>query len=147
MTAEGELGSLGGPPGDLYIVINVAEHPVFSRDGEDLVVDVRISFAQAVLGADIQVPTLGGKPVALHIPSGTESHKVFSIRGKGMPSLRTQKRGDLLVRARIKVPKRLTEKQKSLLQEFAALGGESLDQEKSFVDRLEDKVRDFFAGE
>jgi len=147
MTAEGELGSLGGPPGDLYIVVTVADHPRFVRDGDHLVSDFRLSFAQAVLGADVKVPTLDGKSASLHIPPGTESHSVFHIRGKGMPSLRSPRRGDLLVRVVIDVPKRLSEKQKLLLKEFAALGGETLEQEKGFVDRLEDKVRDFFTSE
>jgi len=147
MTAEGELGSLGGPPGDLYIVVAVADHPLFARDGEHLVSDFRISFAQAAMGTDVKVPTLDGKDTHLNIPPGTESHKIFRIRGKGMPSLRTQRRGDLLVRVVIDVPKKLSERQRTLLQEFASLGGETLGHQKSFVDRLEDKVRDFFGSE
>lgn len=148
MTAEGELGSQGGPPGDLYIVIDVADHELFAREGDHLICDQRISFAQAAMGTELRIPTLEGKTAHLKIPGGTESHQLFRLRGKGVPNLRGQGRGDLLVRTIIQVPRKLSEEQKHLLQEFAAISGETTaPPSKGFVDRLEDRVRDFFTGE
>jgi len=125
MTGEGELGGNGGPPGDLYIVLNVAEHPVFHRDGDDLGCDFHISFAQAALGAEFTVPTLDGKGAALRVPAGTAPHEVFRLRGKGAKSLRGAFHGDQLVRVVIDVPKKLTDRQKELLREFEGLSSHS----------------------
>lgn len=149
MTAEGELGASGGPPGDLYIVIEVKDHKVFAREGDHIICDQPITFTQAALGAELGIPTLeGGKKVKLRVPPGTRSHQLFRLKGKGITNLHGQGRGDQIVRVVIQVPRKLSEKQKSLLREFADLTGEpSYEPTRSFVDRIEDKVRDFFSGE
>ena len=117
LTNEGEAGENGGPAGDLYIVINVLEHDFFRRDGAEVICDVPITFVQAALGAEIDVPTLDGK-VAMKIPSGSQSHKVFRLKGKGLPHLGRGGRGDQLVRVMVEVPSRLTPEQSELLRKF-----------------------------
>jgi len=126
MAGEGESGVNGGPPRDLYILLRVKPHPFFSRDGYDLYCEVPISFVQAALGDEIEVPTLTGK-VKLKIPPGTQSETYFRLRGKGVPRLRGHGQGDQHVKVVVVVPKRLTERQKQLLWEFAA--EEALQQE------------------
>ncbi len=138
MSGEGELGENGGPPGDLYIYIEVKPHKFFKREGLDLYCDVPVSFPQAALGAEIEVPTLDG-PEKIRIPAGTHSGKEFRLRGKGVPRLNSHHRGDQIVRIYIDVPKKLTPRQKELLQEFAEISGNEI--QKSFFD----KVKDFFA--
>jgi molecular chaperone DnaJ len=140
ISGEGELGSHGGPPGDLYIIISVKPHKFFKRQGLDLYCEVPITFPQAVLGGEIEVPTLYGTE-KLKIPAGTPSGKEFVLRGKGVPRLGGHSRGDQIVRVYIDVPKKLTPRQKELLQEFARLSGDEV--QKSFVDKL----KDFFSGE
>lgn len=147
MTAEGELGVHGGPPGDLYIIIEVIEHPLFSREGNHLICSQPITFTQAALGAEIQVPVLDGNKVSLKIPAGTESHKLFRLRGKGVPSLRGHGRGDQIVQVVINVPKKLSEKQKSILKEFAEISGDAIQESKGLVEKIEDKVRHLFGNE
>ena len=147
MTAEGELGAHGGPPGDLYIVIDIVDHPLFSREGNHLIYSQPITFSHAALGADMQVPTLEGNTVSLKIPAGTESHKLFRLRGKGVPSLRGQGRGDLIVQVVIQVPKKLSEQQKSILKEFAEVSGDVIQEPKGLVGKIEDKVRHLFGTE
>lgn len=123
LRGEGEGGAVGGPPGDLYVVIQVEPHPLFVRDGLDIICEVPISFVQAALGAEIDVPTLEGK-VKMKIASGTQSGKVFRLKGKGVKDVHGYHRGDELVRLFVEVPTHLTARQKELLKEFAALGGE-----------------------
>lgn len=117
---EGEEGERGGPPGDLYIFIYVEPHDFFSRDGDDLVCQIPITFPQAALGAEIEVPSLNGKR-KLSIPRGTESGDVFRIKGEGFPKLKGHGRGDLVVQAIVKTPKHLTKRQEELLREFEEL--------------------------
>jgi molecular chaperone DnaJ len=117
---QGEAGAQGGPPGDLYIVLHVKEHPFFERDGRDLHCVVPISFPQAALGAEIQVPTLEGMH-ALKIPEGTQSGTGFRLRGKGVPTLNGHGKGDLFVEVRVQTPGKLNKRQRELLQELAAL--------------------------
>lgn len=137
---EGESGQRGGAPGDLYVVLTVAEHPIFSRQGDDLFCEVPISFVQATLGAEIEVPTLSGK-ARLRIPPGTQSGATFRVRGKGIANLRRYGRGDLLVRVIVEVPNRLTPRQRELLEEFASLeDGEGSPLSKGFFE----KVRELF---
>ena len=123
LSGEGEPGSSGGPPGDLYIVINVREHPIFVRDGSDIICEVPISFATAALGGEIEVPTLVGKE-RLKVPAGAQSGKVFKLKGKGIASLQGYGIGDELVRVIVETPTNLTPRQKELLKEFAGLAGE-----------------------
>ncbi|MFB3897466.1 MAG: molecular chaperone DnaJ [bacterium] len=133
---EGEAAPGGGQPGDLYVLINVKPHPVFERHENELVCQVPISFTQAVIGAEIQVPTLDGK-VSMKVPAGTPSHKVFRLRGKGIPDLHGQGIGDLHVQVTVEVPTKLTAKQKEILIEFAKSRGENLDSlSKGFLDKV-----------
>lgn len=120
LAGEGELGEYGGPPGDLYIYLTVEEHPLFRREGQDIILDVPISFVQASLGAEIEVPTLTGTE-KLKIPAGTQPGHVFKLRGKGFPHLRGSGAGDQLCRVTIEVPTKLTSRQKELLKEFDSL--------------------------
>jgi len=122
---EGETGAGGGPAGDLYVVIQVQPHPLFVREGLHIICDMPISFVQAALGAEIDVPTLEGK-VKMKIPSGTQSGKVFRLKGKGVRDVHGYQQGDQLVRASVETPTHLTARQKELLKEFAAHGGEDI---------------------
>ena len=136
---EGELGFHGGPPGDLYIILNVEEHPFFKRDGNDLYCEVPLSFPQAALGAEIEVPTLDGTS-NLKIPPGTPSGRIFYLKGKGIQKLGGHSRGDQILKVYIDVPKKLTPRQKELLEEFAQVNGD--DVAKSF----KEKLKDLFTG-
>jgi molecular chaperone DnaJ len=115
---EGEHGSSGGPPGDLYVVVHVQEHPFFQREGDDLYCELPISFPTVALGGTVKVPSLNGNE-ELHIPGGTQTGDRFRIRGKGMPNVSGRGHGDLHVIARVSVPKKLTKEQKHLLEELA----------------------------
>ncbi len=148
LTGEGEAGINGGPPGDLYVVIHVNAHPLFERDATSIHCEVPVSFVQAALGAEVEVPTLEGK-VTVTIPEGTQSGKVLRLRGKGLPPLRPRSdpsqlerlRGDLFVRIFVEVPTKLNARQRELLEEFATESGTEVSPHtKSFLDKL----RDFF---
>ncbi len=116
------MGERGGPPGDLFIYINVREHEFFQRDGNDIYVTVPISFTDAALGAEIEVPTLDG--VTKHIiPEGTQTGTQFRLKNKGVPNVRGIGKGDLYFTVEIQVPKKLNERQKELLKEFAKESG------------------------
>lgn len=119
---KGEAGRKGGKPGDLYVRIFVKKHPVFQREGDDLYFSLAISFSQAVLGDEIEVPTLDGVKVLFEVPAGTESGKTLKISGKGVPHFTGYGKGDLYVRLVIKTPKKLTKKQKELLEELKEEG-------------------------
>jgi len=122
---EGEIGP--GGAGDLYLFIRVKEHEQFRRSGNDLEIEMPVSFVKAALGAEISVPTLNGT-VTMKLPAGTEGGKVFRVRGKGMPDLRHDTDfGDLYVRVMIDVPKRLSSDQRRLLEEFAKASGENVE--------------------
>lgn len=122
-TGAGSVGSNGGPNGDLLVSVIVRQHAKFERDGSSVLLEQEISYAQAVLGAEIKVPTLDGD-VMLNIPEGTQPGAVFRLRGKGIPYLRGSGRGDQFVTVSIKVPKNLTSSQKELLRQFAASMGD-----------------------
>ncbi|VBB45083.1 chaperone Hsp40, co-chaperone with DnaK [uncultured Desulfatiglans sp.] len=121
LRGEGEPGENGGPPGDLFVVVHLKPHEIFSRDGTDLMAEIPISFVQAALGDQIKMPVLGKeeKEVDLEIPDGTQPGDVLKIPGKGMPSLRNQRRGDLYVKVRIQIPRKLNDEQRQLLEAFA----------------------------
>ncbi len=139
LRGEGNVGSNGGPNGDVLITVSVRPHHILERDGTSIMCDVPITFTQAVLGDEIEVPTLDGK-VKLPIPEGTETGKVFRLRGKGVPVLNTSRRGDQYVRVNIEVPKNLTKKQKELLRDFAkSVGEEAYTERKSFFEKLKRK--------
>ena len=117
-SGNGEAGHRGGPSGDLYVVLHVKQHEIFARDGDDLICDVPISFVQATLGADIQVPTLEGT-ADIKIPSGTQTGTVFRLKGKGVKNVQGYGWGDLHVRVTVEVPTKLNAQQRAKLQEFA----------------------------
>jgi molecular chaperone DnaJ len=143
LAGQGFLGANGGPAGDLYVVLSVREHPLFQREDDEIVCEMPISFTQAALGARIEVPTLDGK-VEMSIPAGTQSGKVFRLRGKGVPHLNAQGRGDQHVRVTVEVPRHLTKKQRELLEQFAEDMGESQNPKShSFFD----KVKELFGAE
>ncbi|MGB9813252.1 MAG: molecular chaperone DnaJ [Thermovenabulum sp.] len=138
ISGEGEPGIRGGPPGDLYVVIHVKPHKLFVRQGDDLIYEAQISFVQAALGDEIEIPTLNGK-VKLRIPEGTQPNTKFRIKGEGIPHLKGYGRGDLHVKVNVVIPKKLNEKQKELLRKFAEISGEELTkQQKSFFDKMKD---------
>jgi molecular chaperone DnaJ len=117
LTGEGEAGPEGGPSGDLYVQMSVRDHAIFERDGKHLFCDVPITFTDAALGGELEVPTLDGR-VKLKIPAETQSGKLFRLRGKGVSPVRGGSTGDLLCRVVIETPVDLTKHQKELLQEF-----------------------------
>jgi len=117
VTGEGEAGDRGAPPGDLYIVVHVKPHDVFRREGSDLFVDIPITFSQAALGDEVEVPTLNGK-AKLKVPRSTQSHTVFKLKDKGMPHLNSPGRGNLYVRAKVKTPEKLSSEMKELLKKL-----------------------------
>lgn len=137
---EGDAGRFGGPSGDLYIVLSVKQHEFFERDGNDLHCVMPISFPQATLGAEIEIPTLEGQTM-LKIPEGTQSGKEFRLRGKGVPFLNERGRGDLVVQVAIQTPKKLTRIQKELLRQL----GDTLITENTPTSRsLFEKVKEIF---
>jgi molecular chaperone DnaJ len=138
VSGEGESGTQGGAPGDLYVVIHVSEHEQFERQGSNLYEAVPITFAQAALGADIMVKTLDGEE-KVKIPMGTQTGTVFRLRGKGMPVLGGRGRGDLFVSATVITPTTLTREQRRLLEQLAEVENKDLESKG-----LVDKVRDIF---
>jgi molecular chaperone DnaJ len=138
ITGEGEPSPNGGPPGDCYCFINVLPHPLFERDGQNLVCRVPITFAQAALGTTLEVPTLEGRG-ELEVPAGTQSGAVFKLGGKGMPDPRRRGLGDLLVQVVIEVPKKLSKEEQALLRELAELEHKHVAPErKSFFAKLKE---------
>ena len=139
LSGEGELGTYGGPPGNLYVVIHVEPHPYFRRQENDLLLELGINVAQAALGDEVEVPTLDGDE-KLVVPAGTQTGAVFRLRGKGVPYLRRNGRGDILIVTQVVVPIELTEDQTELFQELAkTLGREVIPQkERGFLNRLGD---------
>jgi molecular chaperone DnaJ len=120
LSGEGAAGVNGGPPGDLYIFLSIADHPIFQRDGHDLHCRVPVSFVTASLGGAIEVPTLDGGRSKVAIPEGTQPGRQFRLRGKGMPVLRSAQKGDLYVEVAVETPVKLSKRQKELLREFEA---------------------------
>ena len=134
----GEAGTRGGPPGDLYVYISVKRHRTFGRDGDNLVYDLSISFPQAAIGDEVEVPTLEGM-TKLEIPAGTQSGTVLTVKDKGVPHLRGNGKGDLKVRLTVVTPKKLSDKQRQLLLDFARLSGEEIKpKNQSFVKKVKD---------
>lgn len=140
LAGEGEAGMGGGPPGDLYVFITVQPDDFFERQGNDLHCEVPISFVQAALGDEIEVPTLGGT-AKLKVPEGTQSGTRFRLRGHGVPDPRGYGRGDQYVLVRVVTPTRLSPKQRELLKEFARAGGDEVPEGKRFFDRVKDALK------
>ena len=136
LRGEGEAGEHGGPSGDLYVLLDVEEHPIFTREGTDLVCEVPVSIAQAALGTELEVPTLDGSS-KVKVPAGTQSGQMFRLRGRGVPDLNGYGTGDELVRIVVETPRKLTARQRDLLEEFAKLAGEDVHpMSKSFLDKV-----------
>src|SRR5437660_5657975 len=135
---EGESGVYGGPPGDLYVVIHVAEHEQFERQGNNLYASVPVTFAQAALGSEVRVQTLKGDQ-SLKVPAGTQTGTVFRVRGQGMPVLGGRGRGDLFVAVSVVTPTMLTREQRKLLEQLSKIETPDLEDKK-----LADRVRDIF---
>lgn len=136
LRGEGESGGNGGTPGDLYVVLQVKPHALFVRDGSDVVCDVPVSFVQAALGAELEVPTLDG-PAKVKMPAGTQSGHTFKLRGRGIADLNGYGRGDEIVRVMVETPRKLSAHQRELLEEFARLSGEEVHPlSKSFLEKV-----------
>jgi molecular chaperone DnaJ len=139
--SQGEPGYFGGPAGDLYVVLHVKEHAFFQREGRDLMCSIPISYPQAALGAEIEIPTLEGTH-KLKVPDGTQSGTVFRIKGKGVPVLNGHGKGDLMVEVRVQVPTKLTKRQKELLQELSE--STAVDNRPTRDPGIMSKVKEFF---
>jgi molecular chaperone DnaJ len=130
---EGEAGTASR--GDLYAIIEVAPHPVFSRHENDLVTEITVSLVKAILGGEVEVPTIDGK-VSMKIPAGTQSGKIFRLKGKGITDVHTRDIGDELVKVSVEIPSRLTAEQRRLIEEFAKASGESGNPQETFTDKI-----------
>jgi molecular chaperone DnaJ len=140
LAGEGQPGINGGPNGNLYIVINVKPHKYFRRRDYDILMDLNVNVAQAVLGAEVEIPTVDGQ-ATLKIPAGTQPGKVLHMRGKGVPHLRSNGRGDQLVVVNVEIPSRLSQEQRQLFEQLAkSLGSEVQPQERGFLDWLKEAL-------
>jgi molecular chaperone DnaJ len=136
LRGEGENGGSGGTPGDLYVLLQVEEHPLFTREGTDVICEVPVSFVQAALGTEVEVPTLDGK-AKIKVPGGTQSGQSFRLKGRGVVDLNGYGRGDQIVRILVETPRTLSARQRQLLEEFARLAGEEVHPlSKSFLDKV-----------
>jgi molecular chaperone DnaJ len=145
LTGEGEAGVNGGPPGDLYVVVQLKAHAVFQREGADLHCEMPISFSMAALGGEINIPTLDGE-AKIKIPAETQSGQVFRLRGKGIKPIRQTSAGDLMCHVVVETPVRLTDRQKELLRELDEINKTDGDKHNPRAKGFMDKVKDFFAG-
>jgi len=142
LAGEGEAGMRGGPSGDLYIFIEVAEHVLFQREGDNLYCRVPVSMTSAAMGGDIEVPTVDGGRSRVKVPAGSQSGRQMRLRGKGMPSLRGGSQGDMMIELAVETPVNLTSKQKELLAEFEKLSEENSPESAGFFK----KVKTFWDG-
>jgi molecular chaperone DnaJ len=138
LAGEGGQGLKGGGNGDLYVLLSVREHPIFTREGNDVVCEIPVSFTQAALGCEVEIPTLDGR-VSMKIPEGTQSGRVFRLRSKGIPVLQGYGRGDQLVVVKVETPTNLNKRQREILEEFARMSGEEVQpMRKNFFDKVKD---------
>ncbi len=140
LRGEGEAGQDGGPPGDLYVILQVKPHDLFERRGDDLVHSVSLPMSQAALGLDLDVPLIDGETATLKIPSGTQSGQLFKLKGQGAPRLRYRGRGDLIIRVAVETPTDLNARQKELLAELAEIEEQRASKE-GFFDRFRSKTK------
>jgi molecular chaperone DnaJ len=145
LSGEGEAGVNGGPAGDLYVVIHLKAHSVFQRDGDDLHCEMPISFTQAALGGEIEIPTLEGS-AKIKVPPETQSGQVFRLRAKGIKGVRSSYPGDLMCEVVVETPVRLTERQKDLLRELEEINRKDGNRHNPRAKSFMEKVREFFAG-
>jgi len=145
LAGEGESGVNGGPSGDLYVVIHLKPHQVFQRDADDLHCQMPISFTQAALGGEIEIPTLDGS-AKIKVPAETQSGQVFRLRGKGIKGVRSTYPGDLLCEVVVETPVRLTDRQRELLREFEEINQRDGERHNPRAKSFMDKVREFFAN-
>jgi molecular chaperone DnaJ len=139
LTGEGEVGPRGGAPGDLYIVLQVKPHPVLKRQGTDVIYELPLSVAQAALGDTVEIPTVDG-PEKIEIAPGTQYGKTIRINGRGVPHVRSGRRGDQLVYVRVVIPTNLTEEQKQALQQLGGISGKPQHIEKGFFDKFKHAI-------
>lgn len=138
LRGEGEAGEKGGSQGDLYVYIRVKKHPIFVREGYNVICEIPITFTQAALGAELDIPTLDGK-MKYSIPEGTQTGTVFRLRNKGIKHLRSNSRGDLFVKVNVEIPTKLSGKQKEILRQFAEVSGDEVfTQRKNFFNQVKD---------
>ncbi len=142
LTGEGDAGQDGGPPGNLYVVVQVRPHPLFRREGYDLVYELELNIAQAALGCRVRIPTLDGGEEALQVPPGTQPGQEFVLRGRGVPHLHDGGRGDLRVRVKVAVPRQLTPEQRRLLEALAESLGTPIGEgdERGILGRIRDAL-------
>jgi molecular chaperone DnaJ len=142
LAGKGEAGLRGGPAGDLYIFIEVREHPIFVRDGATLFCRVPVSMATAAMGGDVEVPTIDGGRSRVKVPEGSQTGRQMRLRGKGMPELRGAGAGDMVIELAVETPVNLTARQKELLREFEDLSEHNNPEGHSFFS----KVKSFWDG-
>lgn len=139
MSGYGDAGLGGGPAGDLYVFITVSPHEIFVREGNDVIIDLPISFTEAALGCKKEVPSLTGHKCRVTIPEGTQNGKIFRVKGEGFPNVHGQGKGDLLVKIFVETPTKLTEEQKQLLKQFGELENpNNQPKRKGFLDKIKD---------
>ncbi|MFD2116140.1 molecular chaperone DnaJ [Paenibacillus yanchengensis] len=146
ISGEGEGGLRGGPAGDLYIVLRVKEHEFFEREGDDIYCEVPLTFTQAALGDEIEIPTLTEK-VKLKIPAGTQTGTYFRLKGKGVPRLRGYGQGDQHVKVTVVTPTKLSEEQKALLRQFSGVNGVTQVEQSDHHESIFDKMKKAFRGD
>jgi len=144
LTGEGETGANGGPSGDLYVVVQLASHAVFQRDGNDLHCEVPISFTKAALGGEIEIPTLEGY-AKIKVSAETQTGKIFRLRGKGVKGVRSNKHGDLLCHVAVETPVKLTSRQKELLEELESISQKDHSRHSPRAKSWMDKAKEFFS--
>jgi molecular chaperone DnaJ len=143
LSGEGEAGTNGGPPGDLYVVIHIRAHGVFTRDHNDLHCEMPISITTAALGGEIEIPTLDGS-AKIRIPPETRTGTIFRLRGKGIKGVRSAQYGDLMCHVVVETPVKLTARQKELLQELEEISASHDGQHNPRAKSWMDKVKEFF---
>lgn len=135
---EGSAGQNGGPAGDIFVTVNVAPHEIFKRRGQDVMVELPVTFVQAALGAELEAPSIDGK-ISYTMPEGTQPDTVFRIRGKGIPNLNGRGRGDQFIKVKIEIPRNLTREQKELLRQFEeTVGDAQFGEKKGFFEKMKD---------
>ncbi len=142
LSGQGNAGSNGGPSGDLLVTVSVRPHAIFEREGSSVYCEIPVTFVQAALGAELEVPTLDGK-VKYNMPEGTQTGTVFRLRGKGMPVINSKSRGDQYVTVVVETPRNLTSEQKDLMRKLGeSMGDESYAKRKSFFDKIKEKINE-----